>query len=78
MENSMKKLIKIFMFLFVFSTVPLTATYANTCEDKADACYTKCDVRWKGDTWWDGAGRAFCKSGCAVAEAGCIIKEWVK
>ena len=73
----MKKLIKMFMFVTMFSTIPLTTSYAATCMDKADACYTKCDERWQGDTWWDGAGRNVCKSGCAIAEAGCIIGEWV-
>jgi len=75
----MKKLIMISMFLTVFTTIPLTNSYAASCEEKADACFEKCEERWTTDdmTWWDGAGRIFCKSGCSVAETGCIVKERV-
>lgn len=57
-------------------SIPGTAYAALTCTEKADKCYERCDQNWKGDTIADGLGRVACKSGCAIAEAGCIIGEW--
>tara|TARA_R100001143_G_scaffold63475_1_gene70813 strand:+ start:898 stop:1119 length:222 start_codon:yes stop_codon:yes gene_type:complete len=73
----MKKLFMTLLLTFAFSTFTNGVVSANNCDTKADACYTKCDERWGGDTYWDGAGRNFCKSGCFFAEAGCIIASWL-
>ena len=63
------------LLTFTFSTFNYGVVNASTCIDKADVCYTKCDERWSGDTYWDGLGRNVCKSGCFIAEMSCIVSE---
>lgn len=72
----MKKLMATLLLTFAFSTINFGEVYANTCIQQADACYAKCDDRWGGDTFWDGAGRNTCKLGCAIAEFSCIVESW--
>ncbi len=69
----MKKLLITLLLTFAFSTFNNGVVYAKDCVEKADVCYSKCDDRWGGDTFWDGAGRNVCKSGCFFAEATCIV-----
>lgn len=73
----MKKLTLTLAVLVAFTTFPVSASLANECEEQADYCYSRCDKNWSGDTVFDGAGRTACKSGCALAEAGCVIASWL-
>ncbi len=72
---------KVFIYLSIILianfSFPVISYAAISCEEKADTCYERCDENWQGNTIFDGAGRAGCKSGCALAEAGCIIGEWL-
>lgn len=72
----MKKLFMTLLLTFAFSTFNSGDVYANNCTSKADVCYSKCDDRWGGDTFWDGAGRNVCKSGCLFAEVSCIVASY--
>lgn len=72
----MKKLFMTLLLTFAFSTFNNGVVYANACTSKGDVCYSKCDDRWGGSTFWDGAGRNACKSGCLIAEATCIIVSY--
>lgn len=71
----MKKLFMILLLTFAFSTFINGNVYAKDCIELADECYDKCDERWGGNTFWDGAGRNICKSGCVVAELSCMVSE---
>lgn len=76
-RSVMKKIIMSLSLSLVFFTFPISDIYANECEQQADYCYNRCDSNWDGDTVFDGAGRTACKTGCAVAEAGCVIASWL-
>jgi hypothetical protein len=72
-RREMKKLFMTLLLTFTFSTINYSAVYANNCVALADVCYAKCDQRFGGDTFWDGAARVICKSGCVIAEVHCQI-----
>jgi len=73
----MKKLMATLLLTFAFSTINTGSVYAvSDCIQRGDACYAKCDERWGGNTFWDGAGRNACKMGCVVGEITCIVKSY--